>query len=183
MPPVPQWYCLKAQTKREHIAADHVRQIEDIEVFLPRIRFQRKTARGPAWFVEALFPGYLFARFDFQSQFRQVHHAHGVRGVVHFGERWPAIPTEAIAELQSALGSESIHVVSDPIVAGEEIEIATGAFRGLKAVVTRALPARERVQILLEFLGRQTIAEIPVAEVIREGDQRRRAFRDDQQAP
>lgn len=177
MTPSPQWFCLKAQTKREHVAADHVRQIEGVKVFLPRIRFQRKTARGPVWFNEALFPGYLFAWFDFQSQFRQVHHAHGVRGVVHFGDRWPAIPAAAIAELQITLGAESLHVVSDAIDAGEKIEIVTGAFRGLKAVVTRTLPARERVQVLLEFLGRQTIAEIHVTQVVREGDQRRRAFR------
>jgi len=175
----PEWYCLKAQTKREHIAADHVRQIEGVEVFLPRIRFQRKTTRGPVWFNEALFPAYFFARFDFEQQFRQIHHANGVRGVVHFGDRWPSVPAESIAELQSALGPESIHVVSDPLVEGEEVEIAKGAFRGLKAVVTKVLPARERVQILLEFLGRQTAAEIAVIEVIREGDQRRRAFRGD----
>ena len=63
-----QWFCLKAQTKREHIAADHVRQIPGTAVFLPRVRFQRKTVRGLAWFTEALFPGYVFARFNFQIQ-------------------------------------------------------------------------------------------------------------------
>ena len=84
------WFCLKAQTKREHIAADHLRQIVGVTVFLPRVRFQRKTVRGLAWFTEALFPGYVFARFDFQQLFRQVNHAPGVRGIVHFGGAFPA---------------------------------------------------------------------------------------------
>ena len=173
----PQWYCLKAQTKREHIAADHVRQVEGVEVFLPRIRFQRKTARGLAWFTEALFPGYLFARFNFQLLFRQIQHANGVRGIVHFGERWPVVPPESIAELQASLGSNEVHVVDAPLVEGEEVEIAEGAFRGLKAVVARVLPAKTRVRILLEFLGRQSSVEIAASGLIREGDQRRAAFR------
>jgi transcriptional antiterminator RfaH len=176
MDPALHWFCLKAQTKREHIAADHLRQIPGITVFLPRVRFRRKTVRGLVWFTEALFPGYVFARFDFQQQFRQVNHASGVRGVVHFGERWPTIPDETIAELQLALGTENICTINDPLVVGEEIEVASGAFRGLKAVVSRVMPARERVLVLLDFLGRQTSVEIGAGDVIREGDQRRRAF-------
>lgn len=173
------WFCLKAQTKREHIAADHLRQIPGTTVFLPRVRFQRKTVRGLVWFTEALFPGYVFARFDFQQQFRQVNHASGVRGIVHFGERWPTIPDETIAELQLALGTENICTINDPLAVGEEIEVASGAFRGLKAVVSRVMPARERVLVLLDFLGRQTSVEIGAGDVIREGDQRRRAFNRD----
>lgn len=171
-----QWFCLKAQTKREHIAADHVRQIPETDVFLPRVRFQKKTARGVVWFTEALFPGYLFAKFDFQNQFRQVNHATGVSGIVHFGDRWPIVAEEIISELRAAIGTEEICTIAEPLLVGEEVELATGAFRGLKAVVSRVMPARERVTVLLEFLGRQTAVEVPSAEVIREGDQRRRRF-------
>lgn len=170
------WFCLRTQTKREHIAADHVRQVPGADVFLPRVRFQRKTTRGPVWFTEALFPGYLFARFDFQTLFRQVNHANGVRGIVHFGDRWPAIPDDVIAELQNAIGPECLHTIDNPLVVGEEIEVAAGAFRGLKAVVSRVLPARDRVQVLLDFLGRQTAVEVGAHDVLREGDQRHRIF-------
>lgn len=171
-----QWFCLKAQTKREHIAADHVRQIPGTDVFLPRVRFQKKTVRGIVWFTEALFPGYLFAKFEFQKQFRQVSHTSGVRGIVHFGERWPAIPEDTIVELQRAIGSESVCTIAEPLSVGEEVELEAGAFRGLKAVVSRVMPAKERVLVLLEFLGQQTGVEVAAADVIREGDQRQRRF-------
>jgi transcriptional antiterminator RfaH len=173
----PNWFCLRAQTRREHVAADHLRQLAGVEVFLPRIRFQRKTARGLAWFVEALFPGYLFARFDFQNQFRHVIHSNGVRGIVHFGERWPTVPASGIAELRAALGEDEMHVVDGPLAEGDEVEIAQGAFRGLKAVVTRALPSRLRVCVLLEFLGRQTTVEVPMESVLRADDPRSRKMR------
>jgi transcriptional antiterminator RfaH len=171
------WFCLKTQTKREHIAADHVGQFAGVEVFLPRIRFQRKTARGKVWFTEALFPGYLFAKFDFQVLVRQIQHAPGVRGVVHFGDHWPAVPEAAVLELQHALGGESLFTVNDPLVPGEEVEVGVGAFRGLKGVITRVMPARDRVLVLLEFLGRQTGVEISAADLVREGEPRRRALR------
>src|SRR5437867_9199724 len=84
----PAWFCLRAQPKHEHIAARHLRQMPGVEVFLPRIRFRRTTRRGAVWATEALFPNYLFARFDWHTSLRRVHHAPGVAGVIHFGDRW-----------------------------------------------------------------------------------------------
>lgn len=157
----PAWFALRSQPKHEHIAAAHLRQEQDVEVFLPRIRFQRLTARGTkARVTEALFPGYVFARFDFQSSFRKVRHARGVRGLVHFGEKYPWIPPEVISELRSLLGEEEIREISTEVERGQEVVVAGGPLRGLQAVVERALPGQERAAILLEFLGRQTLVEL-----------------------
>jgi transcription antitermination factor NusG len=41
-------------------------------------------------------------------------------------------------------------------------------------MVTQVMPGRERVQVLLEFLGRQTMVELPLDQVVAEGDGRRR---------
>ena len=65
--PIDSWFCLRAQPKREHIAAACLRQISEVEVFSPRVRFRKHTNRGPVWFVESMFPGYLFARFDYRD--------------------------------------------------------------------------------------------------------------------
>jgi len=45
-------------------------------------------------------------------------------------------------------------------VPGDEVQITEGPFRGLAAVVRRYLPAAQRVQVLLEFLGRSTPVEV-----------------------
>ena len=166
------WFCLKSQPKHEHIAAAHLRQTSAVEVFLPRIRFKRATRQGTVWVTEALFPGYLFARFDWQDSLRVVQHSRGVRGVVHFGERWPAIPEEIIRELQQAVGEAGLRTIPDQFLPGDEVEITEGAMRGLRAVVTRVLPGRERIAVLMEFLGRQTMIELPRHFLIKEGDER-----------
>jgi transcriptional antiterminator RfaH len=176
MPDVANWFCLRSQPKHEHIAAAHLKKMEGVEVFLPRVRFKRATKQGPAWVTEALFPNYLFARFDWHSSLRQVQAARGVGGVVHFGQRWPIIEASVIAELRQAFGSDDLHTIPAGLHPGDAVEIATGAMQGLRAVVTRVMPSRERVAVLLEFLGRQTTIEVPVAFVVKEGNARERAF-------
>ena len=170
------WFCLKSQPKHEHIAAAHLRQTSAVEVFLPRIRFKRATRQGTVWVTEALFPGYLFARFDWQASLRVVQHSRGVRGVVHFGERWPAIPEEIIRELQQAVGEAGLRTIPEQFLPGDEVEITEGAMRGLRAVVARILPGRERIAVLMEFLGRQTMIELPRHFLIKEGDERAAIF-------
>jgi transcriptional antiterminator RfaH len=167
------WFCLRTQPKHEHIAAGHLRQIPEVEAFLPRIRFRRKTRQGAVWVTEALFPNYLFARFDWQTSLRRVNHARGVSGVIHFGERWPTVPDEVIQELQTLFGEKELHVISAEPAVGESVKIVGGVLHGLSAIVTQIVPARERVTVLLDFLGRPTTVELPLQEAIREESPRK----------
>jgi len=172
MPAVANWFCLQSQPKHEHIAAGHLKKMDGIEVLLPRIRFQRTTRQGLVWVTEALFPNYLFARFDWHLSLRQVQAAPGVGSVVHFGSRWPVIEKAVIEELKLAIGPEELHVISTTLQPGDAVEIAEGAMRGLHAVVSRVLPSRARVAVLLELLGRQTTIEVPANLIIKEGNAR-----------
>ena len=40
-----EWYCVRTQTKREHIAAGHLRELEGVEVFCPRLKYRKATRR------------------------------------------------------------------------------------------------------------------------------------------
>ena len=163
------WFCLRSQPKHEHIAAGHLRQMEGVEVFNPRIRFPRSTRTGKVVVTEAMFPNYLFARFDWKTSLTRVHYAPGVSGVVHFGIKWPTIPEHSIEELRALIGKEGIHVVSDEIAVGDEVTVSGGVFHGLNAVVTQVMPGKQRVLVLMDFLGRQSTVEIGVQSIIRHG--------------
>lgn len=155
----PRWYCLRTRTKQEHIAAGSLRSLDGVEVYGPRIRYRKPTRRGTVWFVEALFPGYLFARFE-PERLKAVRYAGGVIGIVAFGGRYATVPDEIVARLRTELADGETKVFTEPFVAGDTAEVVSGPFRGLEAVIVRVLPARERVRVLMSFLGRETEAEI-----------------------
>ena len=136
-----------------------------MEVTNPRIRFRRPTARGPIWVIESMFPGYVFARFNLKRSLDVVRYAFGVSGVVHFGCFWPVVPEEAIGALREIVGEEEVREVAPALKPGDEVEVAAGAFAGFHGIVTRIMPARDRVAVLLEFLGRQTTVELPLGGV------------------
>jgi transcriptional antiterminator RfaH len=162
------WFCIRSLVKHEHIAASSLRQIDGAEVYLPRLRYRKLTRRGPVWFTEALFPNYLFARFDAAAHLRHVRSLNGVQTIVQFGGSPARVPAEVIEELRRHTGSEEICELSEELHEGDAVRIATGAFHGLQAVVTRVMPARDRVRVLLEFLGRATEVEVARAGVVAE---------------
>lgn len=162
----PAWYCVRTRQKQEHIAAGNLRQVAEVEVFNPRLKFRRATQRGPVWFTEPLFPSYIFARFSLRPTLEQVRRTAGVSTVVHFADRFPSIAAEVIEELRAMTGGQELIVQESILEPGQEIRVATGAFQGLTAVVKQVLPAAQRVRILLELLGRDTAVEIDVADIV-----------------
>lgn len=154
------WYCARTQVKREHLAAHHLRQMEGVEVFCPRLRYRKTTARGRIWWVEPLFPGYVLVRFELETLKRQVTHCHGISGLVSFGNEVPAVPHEFVASLKAEVlamqdaGQQEDTITASPVIElGDEVQVGDGPLRGMSGIVVEVSPAEERVKILLEFLG------------------------------
>jgi len=163
--PMDSWFCLRARAKREHIAAACLRQISEVEVFCPRVRFRKSTKRGAVWFIESMFPGYLFARFDYRTLHRQIKQRPGVSGFVQFGERLALLPDALISEIIAYTGTDEIVETNCALEPGQEVEITRGPLQGLKALVTRLNTARERVEILIEWMGGTLHAEASVTDL------------------
>ena len=162
----PLWFCLRTQPKHEHIAAAGLRRQFDVRSFSPRLRFRKATRRGAVWFVEAMFPGYLFTEFIYPTMHRAVEHSSGVQGIVHFGDYLATIDPRIVAALQEKAGEEEIITIHDELAAGQSVHIAEGPFQGLEAVITQVLPAKQRIRVLLEFLGRSVETEISMPKVL-----------------
>jgi transcriptional antiterminator RfaH len=160
------WFCLRAQPKREHIAAACLRQIAEAEVFCPRVRFRKSTARGPVWFVESMFPGYLFARFDYAALNRRIRQSPGVSSFVQFGDRLALLPDTLVSEMKIHAGEDEVVEINQTLHPGQTVQIAQGPFQGLEALVTRLIIARERVGILIEWMGRTLHAEAGVGDLV-----------------
>ncbi len=160
------WFCVRTHLKHEHIAAAHLRLIPEVEVFNPRLRVLRSTRRGRVWSTESLFPNYLFARFVLESRLEKVRCTPAVRGVLRFGDEIPAIPDAVIRTLERDVEEMRSKALVETPDEGEEVEVTAGAFSGLKGPVMRVLPAKQRVQVLLEVMGRPIPAELNLGLVL-----------------
>lgn len=160
------WYCVRTKPQSEHVAASQVRQSLGIETFCPRIRYHKTTRRGKVLFHQAMFPCYLFVRFDLATQLRAVTYARGVTDVVRFGNQIPTVDPELIEFLRQEVGPSESKYVETEIAPGVEVEIASGPFRSMKAIVQVYMPAKDRIRVLLEVLGRPVMAEVSVSQVV-----------------
>lgn len=159
------WYCARTKPKHEHIAGANLQHQLGLEVFNPRIKIERITRRGMVKRIEPLFPCYLFVRALGQTM-NEIRYVAGVSTLVHFGQQIPTVSDSIIDELKQCFPDEEMLSVEDRIDPGAEVSVADGAFRGFQAIVLRVLPARRRVQILLDILGRQTLVEVDRHSVI-----------------
>jgi len=154
------WYCVRTKPKHEHIAAATLRKNMELETFLPRLRIERPTRRGPVRSIEPLFPCYVFVHCVIEERLDEIKHANGISGVVHFGGKIPVIADSIIEELQNCFEADELMTVEHRLTPGCEVSVAGGAFDGMRAHVLRNMPAKRRVQILLDFLGQPTPVEV-----------------------
>lgn len=154
------WYCARTQPKHEHIAAANLAKRLGLEVFNPRLRLERATRRGVVRVIEPLFPCYIFVRCRLVEASDPIRYITGVSSLVHFGHRVATVPDEVVEDLRQCFPCGEPMEVEDKLQPGMDVTVSEGAFLGSHGVVIRVLPARQRVQILLDFLGRTTVAEV-----------------------
>jgi transcriptional antiterminator RfaH len=162
------WYCARTKPKHEHIAAANVRRNLGLEVFHPRLRIERATQRGVMRVVEPLFPCYIFIRCVLEENFGDVRHTSGISSLVHFGQKIPTVPDSIIEELRDCFEADDPMTVEDRISPADEVVFVDGAFTGMRAFVLRVMPAKKRVQVLLEVLGGPTPVEVERSAVVLE---------------
>jgi transcriptional antiterminator RfaH len=159
------WYAVHTQPHQETLSESSLQRL-GIETFFPRLK-QRKIIRRVARTITApLFPGYLFARFNMDNNYRAVNYARGVRRIVSFGPV-PAMVDEAIIESIKTRLQEDGTALQGPIFTpGQTVRIQGGAFEGLEAVFERELSDRQRAMVLLQVLSGQTRLIVDMAQVV-----------------
>ena len=156
----PAWYSARTKPKHEHIAAANLRKHLGVEVFSPRLKLEKLTRRGLVNVTEPLFPCYIFVHCVLADQLNDIQHSVGINKFVSFGGRIPQVADEVIIELQECFENEEIIQIQNGLEPGDEVTVAGGAFAGMTAFVLKSLPAKQRVQILLDILGRTTTVEV-----------------------
>jgi len=157
------WYVARTTPLAEYVARDHLK-MAGLEVFLPC--GQSRTRRAGHQDTP-LFPGYLFLRYDLETQgWGSLRRFPQLVGLVTFGGEVPSVPDEIIDELavraETMSGRGGLWPRYQP---GDKVSVSVGPIESLAEVVEGARSPTARVRVMLEFLGRLIEAEVPWQDV------------------
>ena len=161
------WFCLRAEGRREHVAALNLARHDEVQAFAPRIRLRREGRAGGVQNVtEALFPGYLFAHFRYPEQVRRVVSTTGVLGLVTFGGPPSRLDAATIARLRQQAEPATTTAVSPVFEEGDWVRVAAGCLRGSEGRVRQSTSGPARVCVLLSLLGHDVEISVPADHLI-----------------
>jgi transcriptional antiterminator RfaH len=101
-----------------------------------------------------LFPGYFFAKFDYDEQYRMVCYCRGVRKVLRFGQYLVEVEQGLLDDIRRRLGQNDTINLSRARE-GDVVRIRHGALSGIEGMLESFLSGRERVVVLLRALSYQ----------------------------
>jgi transcriptional antiterminator RfaH len=159
-----QWHLLRTKAGEERRARDQVSRVTT-EVLLPLVRVRVRRWERMTDSVAALFPGYLFARFDLERDYSQLRYTRGVRQIVCFGAEFAIVPQWIVDELTVRCAKGPIELAPRRLVAGERVIVIDGPFRQFEGIFERHLSGPERVAILLSVMGAGARAVLPASMV------------------
>ena len=154
----PKWYAVHTKPRQEGVAEAFLRQ-SGVEMFYP------KTGA-----TKSLFPGYVFAKFDADTQLRLVKYSSGISSVVSFGNK-PA-PVDELLIDGIKLRIKDGFVVLDPpsFTKGEKVEIKEGPLEGISGMFDSRVKDTDRVVILLNAISSQSRIVVPLKNLRKASD-------------
>lgn len=154
------WYLVCCKSRQERLAQENLER-QGFKTYLPLMRQTRRRAYRRVTVIEPLFPRYLFIHLDAEKDnWSPIRSTLGVASLVRFGTQMAQASDTLINELQTHEAPDGLH--NSPIRSfkkGEKVHIEEGPLAGYEAIWL-ARNGKERAQILLEIMGKQTKIEI-----------------------
>ncbi len=160
------WYVAHTHPHKERLAIAHL-QRQRFRTFLPCFRKRRSHAGRIDHVLAPLFPRYAFVGLDLKAdRWRSVNGTVGVHHLVSHGD-WPAPVPAGVVEDLIAQADPAGTVAPATLLTfekGDRLCIVDGAFAKQVGRYER-MTADQRVVLLLDLLGREIEAMVPLAAV------------------
>lgn len=121
---------------------------QNFDYYLPKITI-KKINSSPK--EEVLFPGYIFIHTN-PENYSVLKYTKGIKNIIRFGDCISCISNKDIKYMQEAEDSSKLDPVVPKLFIGDDVLISKGSLKG-SIVKICSLPSRERVSVLLTFLG------------------------------
>jgi transcriptional antiterminator RfaH len=159
------WYVVKCKPHQERVAESHLRRA-GIITFYPQIKEPKIVRRRRKICITALFPGYLFAQFNVEHDYRLVIYSRGVHGVVSFGPTPAVVDEELIEAIKDRLCNGYVTIPKAVFTPGQVVRIQEGPLRGIEAVFERQIPGYQRAVLLLSAISYQAKVVVDLEDIV-----------------
>jgi transcriptional antiterminator RfaH len=143
------WAVIATKPRKEETTAVFFEK-EGFEVYLPKLMNKRLSAH-----MQPLFPGYLFARLSPKVELPKVRYYPGVIRPLLFGDQLACVEPELVEHWKAREGGRGFLTpeAKPAFEVGQRVRFSEGAFVGLEGTVLENLPSKDRVRVLLNYLG------------------------------
>ena len=155
------WYALHTKPREENHADLNLRAW-GVETFTPRIgqSVVRPAGRSTSRVIRALFPQYIFARFNVVESLNKIRFTRGVHSVVSLGGAPAPVHEDILTIIRARMGEDGLVRLDTDFRFGDRVVIHSGFLRGFMGVFDRAQNDMNRVAILLDTLRCQPLVII-----------------------
>ena len=152
--------------KKWFIASYKIKEVKRLEInlinqkfeyYLPKINTKKINSRLK---YEELFPGYIFVNTSSEN-YSALKYTTGIKKVIKFGDNIAYMPDEEIEAMKMVEKSSKADPLTQKIQIGQDVIIAKGSLKGIMAKIC-SLPSKERVGVLLGFLGSMRRVTFPI---------------------
>jgi transcriptional antiterminator RfaH len=160
------WYVVRCKPRHERIVATHLERV-GIVTFCPEIKDEQiKPCIHRISSINPLFPGYLFAKFEWKMDFRTVTYCRGVRGVVTFGATPARVEQGQIDAIRARISGGYVALIPTAFTRGQIVSVQDGPLRGIEAVFERPMPGHQRAILLLRALSYQASLVVKLRDIV-----------------
>ena len=153
------WYCVKVQPRKELLAMKHLNSLK-IETYLPTIKYNYKKNSSLKSKEEFLFPGYIFVKFNINTQKRAVSYCTGISHIISFNNKCMIISNNIISLIKNTLKENMQKNPIKTLKIGDQVIISSGFLSGHVVMVSSILPTYDRIKVLLNLIGSNVELEV-----------------------
>jgi transcription antitermination factor NusG len=143
------WYALKVRTGGE-LSAATVLQGRGYDPFCPMQKERRRYSDRMKVVETAVFPGYIFCRFDLEKMLPVVS-APGIEYVVGFAGSATPIPESQVDQIRRMVRAGAC--ATDRFERGQRVRVTHGPLEGLEGILVRD-PQGDRLVISIDLLNK-----------------------------
>jgi transcriptional antiterminator RfaH len=152
------WYVVQSKPREEERARYYLEE-KGFDTYLPMMEVLKVRGFKNVKTESALFPGYLFCRFNPEDSLAHVRWTRGVKKLLPESVNPVPVENEVVQAIQSLQQHDGV-IRQQPLQQNDRIRVARGPMKDILGVFDHWTSDQGRVKVLLNFINYQASVEL-----------------------